>query len=130
MLALSSGCTVISLRPAQRTTTGCDDLLCTVNSICRNAGTEICGGVIFRSGLIVNSAGTRIASSSPAPPGWSSGLVGVGVGDGCVVAVGAGVPDAVALGVGGGVSVALGGGARGAGGAFRSAPPPPGPGGG
>ena len=56
----------------------------------------------------VNTAGTRIASSSPAPPGWSSGFC-VAVGDGCSVALGVGVGVAVAVSLG--VAVADGGGA-------------------
>jgi hypothetical protein len=65
----------------------------------------------------VNSSGTRAGSSSPAPPGWSSGdaeAVAVAVAVGVAVAAGVAVALAVA------VAVAVSGGAT-----VGSSPPQP-----
>ena len=56
-----------------------------------NAGTRTTRGVM-RPSFAVNSASVRAGSSSPAPPGWSSGVASVGTlsvsGGSCTVSVG------------------------------------------
>ena len=64
-------------------------------SIEMNAGTRTTGGVMCPS-VSVRSASVRAGSSSPAPPGWSSGdsagVLSVWLSGGCSVTVSAGAP--------------------------------------